>query len=406
MLRRTGALMLTCASNFLSGFLALGALLRRLCPEDAARLQLELLAGTEDVESAAPGRELARIAGLARREPDVLARLRSADPKSLRLEDLPASSRVRSALTQFIATYGYRAVREAELMTPRWREDPSLLFATLRLHLGARRESGAPDAAPGSPASEARRGGAWAQERALATVRKRAGRLAAASVDTVARRAARFAALRERLRARVTEVLGMYRVLALELGRRLREGDGVTAPGLDLPDAAFMATIEELRELCARRLDARALEPRLRARRAQWERDRRLPDPPRTFVGEPPAAHARDVAASAGVLEGLPASPGEVTGPARVLTDPADAATLREGEVLVVPCADVGWAPLFLVAAGVVAELGGTLSHASIVAREYGVPAVVNVANATRVIHTGDRVTVAGDRGRVFVSPS
>lgn len=381
MLRRTGALMLTCASNFLSGFLALGTLLGRLCPDQASRLQLELLAGSEDVESAAPGRELARIAALARQDPVALRLLSGSEAGAVHLEDLPPASPVRRALEEFLATYGYRAVREAELMTPRWREDPTLLFATLRLHLAAPRDR----AAASDPAR--------AHLRAIETVQARAGRLGAAAVQVAARRAARFAALRERLRARVTEVLGMYRALALEVGRRL--GD---------PEAAFMLTIGEIRDLCAGRLEARSLEPRVRARRAQWERDRRLPDPPRTFVGEPPIVSPdRGPGAPDGELEGLPASPGVITGPARVLTDPAEAATLREGEILVVPCADVGWAPLFLVAGGVVAELGGTLSHASIVAREYGVPAVVNVANATRLIHTGDRVTVSGDRGRVSV---
>jgi len=196
--------------------------------------------------------------------------------------------------------------------------------------------------------------------------------------------------LREHLRASVTEVLGMYRALALEVGGRL--GDR---------EAAFMLTIDEVRELCAGRLDAASVQPRIRARRAQYDRDRSLPDPPRTFVGEPPVVEVAEL--GDGELQGLAASPGEARGRARVLSDPSEAGSLRDGEVLVIACADVGWAPLFLVAAGVVAELGGTLSHAAIVAREYGVPAVVNVANATRLIRTGDSVVVSGDRGRVTV---
>jgi pyruvate,water dikinase len=74
---------------------------------------------------------------------------------------------------------------------------------------------------------------------------------------------------------------------------------------------------------------------------------------------------------------------------------------LEPGEVLVVHATDVGWTPLFLLAAGVVTELGGPLSHAAVVAREFGVPSVVNVAGATRAIRTGDRVRVDGDRGVV-----
>ena len=389
LLRRTGALMLTCASNFLSSFLALGALLERVCPDDATKLQLELLAGTADVESAAPGRELARIAELARREPAALRLLLETPPDRLRWQDLPGSA-VRDALEAFLAAYGYRAVREAELMTPRWREDPTLLFATLRVYLGSPDAGATPSSRASVRPGRAVGDVARAQRRALQTVRERAGRLAATGVRVAARRAARFAALREQLRARVTEVLGMYRALALEVGRRL--GDR---------DAAFMLTIDEIRDLCAGRLVASAVEQRIEARRAQYDRDCSLPDPPRTFVGEPPVVTTAEHAA--GELVGVAASPGEARGLARVLSDPAQASSLREGEVLVVPCADVGWAPLFLVASGVVAELGGTLSHAAIVAREYGVPAVVNVANATRIIRTGDRVVVSGDRGRVLV---
>ena len=86
-----------------------------------------------------------------------------------------------------------------------------------------------------------------------------------------------------------------------------------------------------------------------------------------------------------------------------MLSDPEDAAQFRAGEILVAGSADVGWAPLFLVAGGVVTDLGGPLSHASIVLREYGVPAVVNVKDGMRRIRTGDRILVDGDRGEVHV---
>jgi pyruvate,water dikinase len=86
-----------------------------------------------------------------------------------------------------------------------------------------------------------------------------------------------------------------------------------------------------------------------------------------------------------------------------VLTGPSQAGELRAGEVLIVSSADVGWTPLFLVAAAVVTERGGVLSHASVVAREYGVPAVVDVRDATRVIRSGQRVTVDGTAGVVML---
>ena len=90
-----------------------------------------------------------------------------------------------------------------------------------------------------------------------------------------------------------------------------------------------------------------------------------------------------------------------VEGRARVLRSASEMGKLEPGEVLVVHTTDVGWTPLFLMAAGVVTELGGPLSHAAVVAREFGVPSVVNVSGITRAIRTGDRLRVDGDRGVV-----
>ena len=87
----------------------------------------------------------------------------------------------------------------------------------------------------------------------------------------------------------------------------------------------------------------------------------------------------------------------------RVLRDPVEAANFQPGEVLVVAAADTGWAPLFLAASGVVTELGGPLSHAAIILREYAVPAVVYVTNATRSLRNGDIVRLDGDTGTVEV---
>ncbi len=101
------------------------------------------------------------------------------------------------------------------------------------------------------------------------------------------------------------------------------------------------------------------------------------------------------------MLRGTAASSGIVEGNARVLLSSSQLSELLPGEILVVHTTDVGWTPLFLVAAGVVTELGGPLSHAAVVAREFGVPSVVNVGGATRAIRTGDVLRVDGERGVV-----
>jgi pyruvate,water dikinase len=103
-----------------------------------------------------------------------------------------------------------------------------------------------------------------------------------------------------------------------------------------------------------------------------------------------------------GVLVGSPVSPGLVEGPVRVVFDPHHA-QLTPGEILVCPGTDPSWTPLFLAAGGLVMEVGGLMTHGSVVAREYGIPAVVGVHEVTRRLQTGQRVRVDGSRGEVTV---
>jgi pyruvate,water dikinase len=140
---------------------------------------------------------------------------------------------------------------------------------------------------------------------------------------------------------------------------------------------------------------------RVQRRRLEHERNQALPEPPATFVGFPPDDVG--VTSTSKRLRGLAASRGVAEGRVRILRDPSQAANFEPGEVLVVAAADTGWAPLFLAASGVVTELGGPLSHAAIILREYGVPAVVNVTNATRSLRDGDLVRLDGDVGTVEI---
>ena len=140
--------------------------------------------------------------------------------------------------------------------------------------------------------------------------------------------------------------------------------------------------------------------PLVQRRREQYRRDQALPAPPSTFVGYPRPVDQVE-AADDGSLQGIGASGGSAEGRVCVLRDPADASEVQPGDVLVVPAADVGFSPLFLAAAALVTESGGPLSHACVVAREYGVPAAVSVQGATRLLRTGQRVRVDGDSGLV-----
>jgi pyruvate,water dikinase len=137
------------------------------------------------------------------------------------------------------------------------------------------------------------------------------------------------------------------------------------------------------------------------ARRATFERERARRRIPRVLLSDGTDAEVALVPAGDGLL-GSPASPGQATGAARVIRSP-QGARLEPGEILVAPSTDPGWTPLFLTAGALVMEMGGMMSHGAVVAREYGIPAVVGVAGATDRIATGQRVTVDGSSGTVTI---
>ncbi|MGK3999257.1 PEP/pyruvate-binding domain-containing protein [Sorangium sp. So ce1024] len=402
LLERTGTLMLHCASASLASHLALCKALERVtrrrasarsasgeAPLDDAAGRAEtniehlaqvLAGGVRELDSAGPGIELARVAELVMLDRVARERLLAGEVRWPR--DLPEGP-ARDALARFLDAYGDRAVREAELATPRWREDPAPVIAMLTASLRG---------APGDPERALARARALA-DREMAMLETRVSRAELALLRVLVGRAQRYVRLRERMRTWVTRVLGMLRKVALDIDRRLRRIE----PSL-LPGSVFFCTYEELvTALSSGRADVGHV---VRLRRAEHLRDAARPDPPATFIGRPPPVVLPP--ASGVRLTGLPASPGVVEGRARVLDPGAPSLDAVEpGEVLVARTTDIGLSPLFLVAAAVVTELGGPMSHASIVAREYGIPAVVNVPGVTLAIKTGDRLRIDGDRGVV-----
>jgi pyruvate,water dikinase len=394
LLERTGTVMLTSASSTLGAHLALKTMLERVAPVDAERLAQSLTSGIRDVESARPGIGIMHLAALAQREPEARAAIERESTAGL--DALPEGA-TRRALQAFLELYGDRAVREAELSTPRWREDPRPVLRMLRaaLRTDGREVEGTLARAKANAEDE------------MARLLPKLNIVEQTVLRHLVARAQRAARLRERMRAWVTRVLGMLREAALDADRRLLRRDreldedwrklALSGSSIASVRSVFLLTIDEV--VGALRSPRGDLAPLVRARRGELARDQARPDPPVTFVGTPPPVVLPP--SGGDLMRGLPASAGVVEGRARVVLREDEMDTLLPGEVLVVHTTDVGWTPLFLVAAGVVTELGGPLSHAAVVAREFGVPSVVNVEGATRAIRTGDRLRVDGDRGVV-----
>jgi phosphohistidine swiveling domain-containing protein len=223
--------------------------------------------------------------------------------------------------------------------------------------------------------------------------------------------AQRQAAVREDGLADIGLGYPVLRAMLRELGRRL-----VAADALAEPDDVFWTVKGELEE-AVQALDQgcplHALDDGVRARQAAWRAEKRVTPPPQL----PPKARylgfktdaftaAREDEQAGGTLKGVATSPGVVTAPACVLHGPEDFGQMQSGHVLVARITTPAWTPLFAMASAVVTDVGGPLSHGSIVAREYGIPAVLGTGVATRRIHSGQVITVDGGEGVVRLADS
>jgi phosphohistidine swiveling domain-containing protein len=217
--------------------------------------------------------------------------------------------------------------------------------------------------------------------------------------------AQRYAPLREDGLADVGWSYPLLRQMLRELGRRFVEGGLIETPG-DI----YWLNQDEVERAAARFDRGEMLEDLSTAiapRQAAWRAARRVTPPvslpPLKFLGKDLEEFlpARGGVDADDKLKGVPASPGRVTAPARVVNAPEDFAQMKAGEVLVAAITTPAWTPLFARAAAVVTDVGGPLSHGSIVAREYGIPAVLGTGAATKRIHNGQVITVDGSAGIV-----
>ncbi|WP_188187256.1 PEP/pyruvate-binding domain-containing protein [Nonomuraea sp. SYSU D8015] len=294
-------------------------------------------------------------------------------------------------IAAFLGKYGHRGVAEIDLGVPRWSEDPAHILGVLSNYL--RIEEGGAELAPAALFAKGAEQSRAAIAHVVAQARRRA-RWRGAVVRFGLRRTRMFAGLRELPKFYAVKTLAAVRHSLLAVGEHL-VGLGVLDSArdvffLDLREARAALAGGDLRELVAER-------------RAAYEQEQRRRHVPRVLLSDGTEPEALAAAAADGALVGTAASAGTVTGVARVVLDPVGA-HLEPGEILVCPSTDPGWTPLFLTAGGLVMEMGGAMSHGAVVAREYGIPAVVGVPDATHRITTGQEIEVDGAAGTVTLS--
>jgi pyruvate,water dikinase len=293
----------------------------------------------------------------------------------------------------FLRAYGHRGIAEIDLGLPRWSEDPTHIFGVVANYLRLDDPALAPDV-------QFRRAAREAEEMVRELTRRtaREGRLRGALVGYLLRRARDLAGLREAPKFYLVLLLARARELLWAVGEELAGAGRLESAG-----DVFFLTLPEARGALSNGLDPR---PLVRERRAGYEHELKRRRVPRILLsdGTEPTETPDLMQTDDAALRGAPASAGLVTARARVILDPTGAA-LEPGEVLVAPATDPGWTPLFLTAGGLVMEMGGSMSHGAVVAREYGIPAVVGVPDATELIATGQQVTVDGSAGRITIRP-
>jgi pyruvate,water dikinase len=350
-------------------------LLGRWLPGDARARLNRLLAGLDGVESAAPAQALDALAAAVRGRtqwrdfvaaPDAAAALARGD----------APPELAGRLRSFLDRFGHRALSEGELRTRTWREDPTpVLQALATLAAGAR------------PAGFTQEAAAEQREAEEQAIFSRLGALRGALLRRALTDARDGVRARERTKSMAVELVDAGRRLARLAGARLvAEGRLATA------DDVFFLGVSEVREALSGASPSRAA---LRRRRRRFEAAAHVPAP--RLVDLRPGTPATETEPSG---QGTGVSPGIGVGRARVIAA-GKPLILEAGEVLITPVLDAALGPLLASAAGAVAEIGGLLSHGAVVARELGVPCVVDIHDATRRFRTGQRVLVDGSAGVV-----
>jgi pyruvate,water dikinase len=298
--------------------------------------------------------------------------------------DLWDVSRGRLSLDGFLLRHGFHGPGEGEISSRSWREDPSALVAIVERYR-AMSDSDAPKLAAQSRVAE--------REKAEAELLRGLSPLARRRAALLLRLACRHIPLREVGKGAFVRAIDVGRAAARAAGVQLAQ-QGV----VDDPDDIFYLTAEEIR--CGVPSEARGLVAARRKEREEYL-GFRLPE---RWMGQPtPVVGNARVTRSQEVVTGLPISPGVVEGNARVLRSADEIGAVAEGDVLVCETTDPSWAAAFLVVSALVIDVGGPMSHGAIVAREMGVPCVINTRIGTQVLQTGDLVRVDGARGIVTV---
>lgn len=371
--------------NMTLRFRLLSRMLRSLSDVENAG---NLLRGVEDLRALVPNsriREMSRLAqDLDRPTLDLMLQ---GDPEELKLR-LMSSEPGRKLLQQmqvFLTQFGFLSANGSDFSLVPWSEDPSPVWKSVgrqALHDNPRNYEPIENLG----------------DREVLRIRKQFKGIKRVMFDRLLRSTVRYLKLRESTSLVMSEETYLMRCALMNIALALKNA-GSLAEQSDI----FYLYYDELCHWLAEELSDQEAKKRIESRKEEMARDA-LIKPPEILTGEQPSPMQDTENREHDYLEGIPGSPGKVKGRAMIVTDPGSvSARLNHNDILVVPFTDVGWTPLLPGIGGIIAETGGQLSHTSIIAREYGLPSVVSVKDATRRIRDGQSIIIDGNKGRVYL---
>lgn len=338
------------------------------------------------------GLALGDLADAIRNHPEVVEYLQHAADATFfdGLRAVPGGETVLPVFQSFFDRYGMRGTGEIDITRPRWREVPTQLVPAMLSQIkGIKPGQHRLDFLAGKEEAE------LAADRLLERLRQTSGGFfKARRMQRLIKVHRSLIGLREHPKYFVVQNLDMIKQAILQEAAQL-----VTAGVLAYPEEIFWFSLQEIKEIIETQWVNHTL---ITQRKEKFQHDAKL-TPPRAITSEGEIITAKPGAkVPPGALAGSPVSSGVIEGRARVILK-LEEAKMDKGDILVAPYTDPGWTPLFPLAAGLVTEVGGLMTHGAVVAREYGIPAAVGVDNATKLIKDGQKIRVNGTEGYVEI---
>ncbi len=359
--------------------------LNKIFPEKGMAIANSLQTGAAQITSAKQGYDLVKLAEVASEDPHSHSFFSNENFNALQWkEKLPEHSIFKQKFKDYLAEFGHRGVYELDIINPRWREDPTYLLHVIKNNI---------DTVNTSQILKQ-------QQRKNKRVRQEINRLPIykrLSIQYWLAEAKKSSEQREAAKYYFLMPSELSRNIFVEIGRRLTE-KGILMDKADIFHCHWLEIYSILHEDWNGK-GLQLLVNERKERRREWE----SLSPPDVIIEDKPQYIEQVNHGLENVLSGIGVAAGIASGIVRIISHPAEGDKLKAGDILVAPSTDPGWTPLFLRAAAIVMETGGYLSHSAIVAREYGIPAVVNIPGVLKILEDGQEIVVDGDQGKVFL---